>query len=81
MAGGASGPEAFTLLLRLLMTHVECFPDEKSHGLGAQQRETCNKKKNSLLFFFSDVFGLRIPVIQKTLSHENCYLHRSMRRE
>ena len=23
MAGGASGPEAFTLLLRLLMTHFE----------------------------------------------------------
>ena len=31
MAGGASGPEAFTLLLRLLMTHLDGVDTEEGY--------------------------------------------------
>ena len=39
------------------------MPDEKSHGLDLQREP---RKKWPIIHFFSDDFGLRSPVIQKT---------------
>ena len=52
------------------------MPDEKSHVMDGPelgtQRESCKKTKNQWGVFFDD-FGLRSPVIQETVSDNNCY--------
>ena len=48
----------------------------RKHGVDIE-RESCKKYKNTNIYFFSDDFGVRSPVIQNHFRQKKVYLNTS----